>query len=59
MKDGGAPLAILNTPCSLGAIVVVDELPEEPSFMATLRGFVRRPRLPPTRKDAPANNGCG
>ena len=46
MKDGGAPLAILNTPCSLGAIVVVDEPPEEPSFMATIRGFVGRPRPP-------------
>ena len=46
MKDGGAPLAIHNTPCSLGAIVVVDEPPEEPSFMATIRGFAGRPRPP-------------
>ena len=42
MKGGGAPLAIPNASCSLGAIGVVEELPVEPSFMATLRGIVRR-----------------
>ena len=56
MKGGGAPLAIPNASCSLGAIGVVDELPEEPSFMATLRGFVGR--SPPPLKDAPVRNGC-
>ena len=48
MKVGGAPRAIPNAPCSLDAIGVVGEFAEEPSFMATLRGIMRR-SAPKTR----------